>query len=115
LNEYSPAGIVTYRSDAATVGGTVLRARGMCEDATVIFGLPDTFWTGDGQDSLLRPVVQAMTGIQNSVNITTASIRTGSDATQDAANTTTSCRIYATNAAQTAFVDIDYIHVAVFE
>lgn len=63
LNEYSPAGIVTYRSEAQAIGGTVLAARQMCGDATVVYGLPDTFWTGDGQDSLLRPFVLNMMGL----------------------------------------------------
>jgi len=61
-------------------------------------------------------VVQAMSGIQGGVSPTTVSLRTGSDAAQiGQINATNACWVYASNAGQTAFVDADYIHVAVFE
>ena len=61
-------------------------------------------------------VVQAMSGIQGGVSPTTVSIRTGSDVAQlGNLNATNACWLYASNAGQTAFVDADFIHVAVFE
>jgi len=47
LRQYKPDGATVYTVHSATMSETVLAARKYINDADVLFGMPDSFWTDD--------------------------------------------------------------------
>lgn len=57
IEQYAPSDAVVYTVNSETMSATLLAARRWCGDATVIFAMPDAWWS---QDNIFKGMVAIM-------------------------------------------------------